>query len=227
MQIAKHAVRRTDAGYPPLRCTLFLLSLVTAGSVGCGTLVYKTGSTQGDYQAARERCQKEGRGESPDFERCMQDQGWIAKRFGEPAAPSEAPESPPAVSLSPKAQPAPTTADTHDGVAAQSPSPTSQPAPAAADEHDGVAVQSPSATSQPAPAASDVATSPRLSEASSAQKPIAAKNWFKLGGTAADLAAAKQRCATKLGATDHPDPESEAVTGEMLDCLRNEGWHAF
>ena len=28
-------------------------------------------------------------------------------------------------------------------------------------------------------------------------------------------------------AANRPEPESQTVTGEMLDCLRNQGWRAF
>jgi hypothetical protein len=177
--------RRLRRGYPPwLSCgAVFLLALVAAAACGCASVSYKPGGSEHDYQAARDRCHKEGRAESPDFERCMQEQGWVVKQLGAPAAPSDAKKSAPAASPSPGSPPSPT--------------------------------------------AGAVAPSSQRSDAPSAEHPIVVKNWFKLGGTAAELAAAKQRCATKLGVADRPEPESQVVTGEMLDCLRNEGWRAF
>jgi hypothetical protein len=159
------------------------LALVTATAFGCGSVSYKLGSTDSDYQAARDLCHKGNRAESPDLERCMEEQGWIVKRLGAPATPSDAKKSVPA--------------------------------------------ESPSPASQSSPTAGDVAPSSKLSDAPSAEHPIVVKNWFKLGGTADELAAAKERCATKFGAADRPEPESQVVTGEMLDCLRNEGWRSF
>ena len=100
-------------------------------------------------------------------------------------------------------------------------------APAApSDAKKNVPAESPSPASQPSPAGT-VAPSSQRNDAPSAEHPIVVKNWFKLGGTADELAAAKQRCATQLGAADRPESESQVITGEMLDCLRNEGWHAF
>lgn len=173
--------RRPYTGYPPwLSCfAISLLALVTA--LGCGTVAYKPGRTDSDYQAARDRCHKGNSAENPDFERCMEEQGWIVKQLGVRAAPSDAQKS----------------------VPAEGPSPGSEPARAAG------------------------AISSHLSDAPSAEQAIVVKNWFKLGGTADELAAAKERCATKLGAADRPAPGSQVVTGKMLDCLRNEGWHAF
>lgn len=177
--------RRLCAGYPRWlsRFTVCWLALVTAAALGCGTISYKAGSTDSDYQAARDRCRKQGHAESPDFEQCMKEQGWSIRQFGAPAAPS----------------------DTKKSVPAESPSPGSPPLPTVG----------------------DVAPSSQHSDAPSAEHPVVVKNWFKLGGTAGDLAAAKQRCATKLGVADRPETESEVVTGEMLDCLRNEGWRPF
>jgi len=177
--------RRFCTGYPPRpSCfAVLLLALVTAAACGCGTVSYKPGSTGSDYQAARDRCHKEGRTESPDFERCMEQQGWTVKSLGAPTAANDAKKS--------------------------------------------IPTESPSPASQPAPTAGTVAPSSQRSDAPSAEHPIVVKNWFKLGGTADGLAAAKQRCATKLGAPDRSEPESQVVTGAMLDCLRNEGWRAF
>ena len=175
--------RRPHSPYSPwLPCfCLFVLSLITAAAPGCGTISYKAGGTDRDYQAARDRCHNEGHTESPDFERCMQAQGWIVKQVGAPAPPSAAKQSNPAGSVSPRLQ--------------------------------------------SSPAAGNVA--PSSNEAPSAEQPIIVKNWFKLGGTADELQAAKKRCATKLGTADRREPESDVVTSEMLDCLRSEGWRAF
>jgi hypothetical protein len=177
--------RRPYTGYPSWLSGVgvFLLSLVTAAAFGCSAVSYKLGSTDRDYQAARDRCRKEGRAEGPEFERCIEEQGWIVKQLGSPAAPSDAKKSVPA--------------------------------------------QSPSLPLPSSPAAAAAAPSSKLSHASSAEHPIVVKNWFKLGGTADQFDAAKKRCATKLGAANDPQPGSDLVTGEMLDCLRNEGWHAF
>lgn len=177
--------RRIHTDHPPWpsRLAAFLLALVTAAVFGCTTVSYKAGSTGSDYQAARDRCHKEGHAESPDFERCMEAQGWTVKQLGAPAAPSDAKDSGPA--------------------------------------------KSPSPGSPPSPTAGTVAPSSTLSHAPPAEHSMVVKNWFKLGGTPDGLAAAKQRCATKLGAADPAGPESEVVTGEMLDCLRHEGWRAF
>ena len=204
--------RCVHAGCPPwprgFRGILSLL--VIAATFGCGTVLYKPGSTSGDYHAANDRCRKEGHAEGADFDRCMEAQGWSAKQFGAPAGPSDAKPS-----------------DAKRSVPVGSPSPGSQSAPAAIDAKMNVPTASPSPTLQSAPAAHDVAPSPALSDAPVVQASMVVKNWFKLGGTADDLAAAKQRCAAKLGVADHPARDSEIVTGEMLDCLRNEGWHAF
>jgi hypothetical protein len=179
--------RRPHTGYPPWLSgfALCLLALVTAAAFGCGSISFKPGSTDSDYRAARDRCHKEGHAESPDFERCMEEQGWIVKQLGAPATPSDAKKS--------------------------------------------VPTESPSPGSQSSPTAGDVAPSSKneLRDAPSAEHPIVVKNWFKFGATADELAAAKQRCAMKLRAADRPEPESQVVTGEMLDCLRNEGWRAF
>jgi hypothetical protein len=157
--------------------------VATAGVLGCGTVSYKLGGTQGDYQAARERCRNAGRAEGSDFERCMQEQEWTVKRLGERAAPDDAKRNVPA--------------------------------------------ERPSAGLQPAPAAGDGPPPPsKLGEtpAPAVEQPIVVKAWFKLGGSAGELEAAKTRCVTKLGAAHRPEPESHVVTGEMLACLRDEGW---
>ncbi|HUI26658.1 MAG TPA: hypothetical protein VL403_11290 [Candidatus Kryptonia bacterium] len=156
---------------------------VVATLFGCGTLSYKTGSTAGDYQAASDRCRKQGHAEGSDFERCMNEQGWMVKQFGAPPAPSDAKNSNPAETPPPESQSSPTAHDT-----------------------------APSSSPSSAPSAGD---------------PIDVKNWFKLGGTAEEFAAARRRCAAKLGGAESADAESQPVTGEMLDCLRNEGWRAF
>jgi hypothetical protein len=179
--------RRLYTGHlPSPSCfALFLLSLVTLEAFGCASVSYKFGGTHGDYQAARDRCRSAGRGESPEFERCMKEQDWIVTQLGAPAAPREARKSVPA-----------------EGASA-------------------------SARVQPPPVAGDVAPSSKPSEASRAEQPIVVKAWFKPGGTAGELEAAKERCVAKLGAAHRPDPESHIVTGEMLDCLRDEGWRGF
>jgi hypothetical protein len=170
-------------GYQPwLSCFAgFLLSVITAGAFACGTVSYKLGGTHGDYQAARDRCHNAGRDDSPDFERCMEEQEWIVKQLGGPAAPSDAKRSVPAASAS-------------GGL-------------------------------QSSPVAGGVPPSSRLSDAPSVEHPTVVKSWFKLGGTAHELEAATERCVAKLGAAHRPKPESHLVTAEMLDCLRDEGWH--
>jgi hypothetical protein len=161
---------------------IFLLLLLTVASFGCGTVSYKLGGTHSDQQAAHDRCQNAGRAEGPDFDRCMEEQGWIVKQLGGPTAPSDAKMSAVAKSVS--------------------------------------------AGSQSSPAA-DLAPSSKLSDAPSAKHPTVVKTWFKFGGTADELDAAKERCVAKLGAAHRPEPESHLVTGEMLDCLRNEGWRGL
>ena len=204
-------------GYPswPACFAVFLFALVAAAASGCGTVWYKTGSTDSDYEAARSRCNKEGRAKSPDFERCMEEQGWIAKQFGAPAAPGDAKRAVAGDS------------DANKTIATESPTPKPRAAPAAGDAEQIVPGESPSPASQAEPVTSDVASSPTPSNAPSSQDQIVVKNWFKFGGTADELAAAKERCVTKLGAAGRPEPQSDVVTGAMLDCLRNEGWHQF
>ena len=191
-------------GYPPWRfcCAAVLLALATVAAFGCGTVWYKAGGTDSDYQAARDRCRTQGRAEAADFEQCMHEQGWIAKQFAAPAAPSDAKGK---------------------SVATEGATPTTQSAPAAV----GVAPLPERSIAPPVQNAPSVQNAPAAQDAPSAEQPIVVKNWFKLGGTAEDLAAAKERCATKLGAADRSDPGAQSVTREMLDCLRNEGWHAF
>jgi hypothetical protein len=214
-------------GFPPWVscCAVFVLSsLVTVAALGCGSIAFKTGGTAGDYQTAADRCRKEGRGESPAFERCMDDQGWVAKRLGAPAAASAPAENP-----SPRSPAGPAAASAAKANApVENPSPRSPAAPAAPSAaKENVAAESQPPGSEPAPAAGDVVPSPQRSAPPSAEPPIGVKNWFKFGGTADELAAAKARCATKVGATDRPDPEADVFTGAMLDCLRDEGWRAF
>ena len=251
-------------------CSTVLWLLLITAVCGCGAIWYKAGSTNGDYQAANDRCQKEGHDEGPGFARCMEEQGWATKHFGLPAAPSDAKksvtaespspppqtapatgnvkrnvpvESPPAasrstaegdttksaVAASPStpSQPAPAAGDTQSSPTAASVSATSQSAPAAVDAKNNVPAASPPALSAPAPAAGDGAASPEVSDAPAAEQPMVVKNWFKLGGTADDLAAAQARCATKLNIAERPASASQAVSSEMIDCLRNEGWHPF
>jgi len=160
---------------------LFSLALLTA--VGCGTLAYKTGGTEHEYQGARGRCEAAGRGASPDFERCMAEQGWVVKQLTSPSAKSD----------------------------------TQRNAPVAASSSETLA----------APTVGPTASASPVSEAPTPERTIAVKSWFKLGGTADQLAAAKKRCAATLGAAAGPQPESDTVTGAMLDCLRNEGWHGL
>jgi len=190
---------------PWLSCfAVFGLACFAAAVCGCGTLSFKAGSTEGDYQAASDRCRKEGRAEGPDFEQCMRQQGWKVKQFGAPPTPQEATKQVPAESPSPGSQPSPAGGDV-------APSPTLNEAPAAKGDAPSADNDTPSANSG----------------APSAERPVVVNNWFKLGGTADDFAAAKQRCATKLGAAAHAEPDSQPVTPEMIDCLRHEGWHAF
>ena len=184
--------RRRYRGHPlSASLAMFLLSLITAGAFGCGTVSYKLGGTHGDYQAARERCRDAGRTESPDFERCMKEQDWIVKHLGAPLAPSDAKKSVPA-----------------------GPSGGLESSPVARD------VVPPAGHGDPAPSAAH-------GNVTSVEHPTVVKSWFKLGGTADAFAAAKERCVAKLGAAHRPDPESQVVTGEMLDCLRNEGWRGL
>jgi hypothetical protein len=68
------------------------VSLVTAVAFGCCTVSYKLGGTPGGQQAACVGVIKEGRLESPDFERCMEEQGWTVKQFRAAAAPNDAKE---------------------------------------------------------------------------------------------------------------------------------------
>ena len=164
-------------------CAVFLLSLVTAAGLGCGTTVsYKFGGTPSDQQTARDRCHTEVRSEGPDFERCMAEQGWTVTQLGASAGPSDAKER--------------------------------------------VRAKSASTRSQSLSAAGSVAPSSELSNAPSAVDPIVVKGWFKFGGTRDDLDAATQRCVAKLGIAHRPEPPPHAVSHEMLDCLRTEGWRA-
>ena len=176
--------KRLHTGSPLwLSCfAVSLLSLGTAAVFGCASVSYKVGSTARDEQAARDRCRNESHA-APDFERCMEEQGWIVKQLGEPAAPSDAKKTVPA--------------------------------------------ESASSGSQSSPATGDVAPSSKNSGAPSAEPPIVVESWFKLGARADEFEAATQRCVAKLGAAHRPEPKSHVVTGEMLDCLRDEGWHAL
>ena len=168
---------------------VFLLLLVTAGAPGCGTVSYKLGGTQGDYQAASDRCKNTGRTQSPDFERCMKEQEWIVKRLGGPAAPSDPKKRAPA--------------------------------------EGSVPAERASGGLPSAPVAGDVAPSTEHGEVPSVERPAIVNSWFKLGGTADAFAAAKERCVAKLGAAHRPEPESQAFTGEMLGCLRDQGWRGM
>ena len=159
----------------------------------------------------------------------MEEQGWFAKQLGAPSAPSVPKASVPTEDLPPEVQAAPPAPNLPKANApAEGLAPEVRVAPAAPSvPQAGAAAESPPPPVQSAPAAAHVAPSSTRIDSPSAQHPIVVKDWFKFGGTADDLAAAKQRCATKLGPADRPDPESDAVSSEMIDCLRNEGWHAF
>ena len=159
------------------RAVGIVLWLATAGASGCGTVAYKFGGNEGDFEAARARCRAAGRAENPEFERCMAEQDWVVAQTGEPAAASNAKKVVPAEGASP------------GGVAA---APAAKPA-----------------------------------GAPSARGPLVVKAWFKVGGTADAFEAAKDRCVAKLGPAHRPDPVSHAVTPELLDCLRGEGWQGL
>jgi len=161
--------------------TAFLCTTVLVGSVGCGTVWYKQGSTDADFETARDRCRADGRGAGADFERCMQERGWIATRV------------------------------------------ESRPAPNGANENVPIATPVPTPSSH---SSGDIAPAPRRDEAAPVeQRPVVVKNWFKLGGTAAELDAAMTRCARQLGETE-PSPDSP-LSHEMIECLHNAGWRAF
>jgi hypothetical protein len=82
--------RGLQTGRPPrLSSTaVCVLSIIAVATCGCGTVLYKPGSTASDYQAARDHCDQQGRAKNPAFERCMEEQGWSVKQLGEPAGPN-------------------------------------------------------------------------------------------------------------------------------------------
>ena len=87
---------------------------------------------------------------------------------------------------------------------------------------ESVATGSPSS-----PTAGDIDPVAKAGGAPAAEPPIVVESWFKLGATANELDAATERCVAKLGAAHRPEPKSHVVTGEMIDCLGDEGWHAL
>jgi len=79
----------------------------------------------------------------------------------------------------------------------------------------------------PAPPAAGAAPAAGAPPPAEPGRPVVVESWFKLGGTADDLAAARRRCQTKLGAAARVEAGSDAVTREMLGCLEGEGWRAL
>jgi len=135
----------------------------------------------------------------------MKEQGWSVRQLGDaPATASEAAgaaeASPPAeVPQAPGVAVVPTT-PTPNAPGGDTPRPVEEPA-------------APAAASDPV-------------DAAPVRTPIVVNGWFKFGGNADALAAAKRRCAAKLGASDAPAGDANAVSPEMFDCLREEGWRA-
>jgi hypothetical protein len=218
-----------------------LLLLFAAAACEHSTLLYKSGSTVGDYQTASDRCRREGNAENPNFDRCMQAQGWSARQLGAPAEAGAANTSIPVAQPSPIAPSAPVAGDDTESAPTGSSSPVPRSKPAVSDVSARAPKKSSPSTPPSAPSVGDAgesipegtsvtASPPAVYQAAPApaatQGPVVVNNWFKLGGTADDLAATQQRCAAALGVAGGPAaPNSDTVSAEMLDCLRKEGWH--
>jgi len=182
-----------------------LASLGAVTFAGCGSIAFKAGGTGGEQQAARDHCRAAGRGESPDFERCMKEQGWSVRQLGDSRATAS--EAAGAAEASPSAQ-----------------------LPAVPRDAVDPGTQTPNApvgdTPRPAEAPAAPAAALEPVEAPPVRTPIVVNGWFKFGGNADALESAKRRCAGKLGASDAPAGDANTLSPEMFDCLREEGWRA-
>ncbi|HTJ97888.1 MAG TPA: hypothetical protein VL381_10495 [Rhodocyclaceae bacterium] len=52
-------------------------------------------------------------------------------------------------------------------------------------------------------------------------------SWWKMGGGAGDLEAAKASCVAKLGPAHAPEEKSKLMTRGLILCLKEQGWYGL
>jgi hypothetical protein len=105
-----------------LKNPLFGLLSLAAATFACGSVSYKLGGTDHEYRAAEERCRGEGRSAGADFERCMQERGWVVKQLDAPAGTSGVKHSPPTGSTPGASRPTPASSFTAPSESGKAPS---------------------------------------------------------------------------------------------------------
>ena len=180
------------------RCALFGVWLTLLA--GCATVTFKRGASP-DAMAADERaCRNAGTDEAA-FVECMRNRGWFVheiNRVGDGTSTD-------ARVTEPRAPGAGSAVAAGDEVARR--------APGAAPAPKGTGPPSATAAGPPAGTADPLA---RINVAS----------WWKLGGSAADLDRAIDKCVGELGTAHRPNPGATVVTAGLRACLRAADWYA-
>jgi len=181
---------------------LVLLTPLLVALAGCASVTFKRGASPDSMRAAERACRSSTSGKAA-YVACMRERGFFASgaepatRGGAAAVTHVAPSVPVAAPRTPGNVPAPAPAV----------------APAA------VAVDPPVAGQNEVPAEVPAELDPL--------DLIDVASWWRLGGSAADLDKATDRCVEELGEKHRPEPGSRAVTAAMYDCLRDVGWRPF
>jgi hypothetical protein len=172
---------------------------VALSVAGCGEMVFKRGADPGAMGAAQAECRALGADEAV-YLGCMERKGFLVKGSQDSVFV--------------------------DGVLPQPVSGAATPAVPAGGS------QAAAASSRPVGSAPVVAPGkPAVSAVAPPPKDplerVAVGSWWKLGGTAEQLAAAQAKCVGTLGPAHRPLQDSGEVTRAMVDCLRDAGWRGF
>lgn len=173
---------------------------VTLSIAGCGEMVFKRGADPGAMAATQAEC-RAASGVEAAYLACMEREGFLVKGSQDSVFVDGVLPQPGAGAV---------TSETPAGGSPDAATPAAQVVTSSA--------------SAPAPASLAVAAPPPSNDP---LERVAVGSWWKMGGTAEQLADAQAKCVETLGSGHRPAPEGIEVTRAMVDCLRGAGWRGF